>query len=338
MSETASYDSEQIIADQESANSKECTGVYDSTRMYLNEISKYPLLSREQEVELAKAIEAGLVAEHELGLETALDLQTMEDLECVAREGRAAKELFINSNLRLVVSIAKRFPDTSLTFLDRVQEGNQALVRAVEKFDYTTGNKFSTFATTCIRNGILEAKSDRDVMIHVPKKNSGDVKIVRSVVAELTAALGRTPNAQEIADGYNSRGDKMIDAARAADLAVWAAQEPVSLDLTIDDDGENSLGSLVNVCRETPEDLTMKRARDAKVASLVARLNERERFIIGEMYGISTDDREPRVARVIAEQLGLSQTRVKQLGKLALEKLREICRNDELAELLLVET
>jgi RNA polymerase sigma factor (sigma-70 family) len=288
----------------------------DLVRAYLNGIGRTRLLKAAEEVELAKQIEAGLFASERLRRGTVADRTLRADLATLVREGEAAKHRLLSANLRLVVSIAKRYTGRGMPFLDLIQEGNLGLIRAVEKFDYAKGYKFSTYATWWIRQAITRAMADQSRTIRIPVHMVEQVNRMVRTRRELTAALGREPNHEEIAEELG------ISPFQVLELASYD-REPVSLDQTVGDDGESTLADFL--CRaedrdESENNISYGLLRRT-LERIMATLNDRERMVIRLRYGL--DDGRQRTLDEVGVEFGLSRERIRQIEKHTLIKLRE---------------
>ena len=241
-------DTNLVMRTDEVAEERDLVGVY------LHEISRTPLLDAAKEVELSKAIEAGLYAEHLLDEGKVPEGVSREELERLVAEGERAKDLFIRANLRLVVSIARRYVRSGMPMLDLIQEGNTGLVRAVEKFDYVRGYKFSTYATWWIRQAISRAIAQQERTVRLPVHLVEDVNRMRNVARQLTRELGRDPEPEQIAAALG------VPVERVHELMRWS-QDTVSLDTPVGDDGDTNLGDLVaDSDAPSPEDVVLSRA------------------------------------------------------------------------------
>ena len=299
----------------------------DSVGMYLDEIARTPLLDAAQEVELSKAIEAGLFAEQLLAEGRvgrarggAPRRATREELEWVAADGRRAQHQFATANLRLVVSIARKYGRNQMPMLDLIQEGNTGLIRAVEKFDYAKGYKFSTYATWWVRQAITRGVAQQARVVRLPVHVVEELNQIGAARRSLERKLGREPDPVEIADELS------MDVERAIDLVRWG-RDHVSLDTPVDEDGDTSLGDLV--AREGapgPEVTLLDRESRARLTRLVDRLDEREADIIRSRFGL-VDGRTHKLAD-IGQRHGISAERVRQLEREALATLRGIADPD----------
>jgi RNA polymerase primary sigma factor len=300
----------------------------DLVGMYLDEIARTPLLDAAQEVELSRAIEAGVYAEQllageDLGSAAAGADATREELEAVAAEGERAKDIFIRSNLRLVVAVARRYPRSGLPLLDLIQEGNAGLVRAVEKFDYTKGFKFSTYATWWIRQAITRSIADQSRTIRLPVHLVEELGRVRRVQREFNREHGRDPEPAEIAAELGSTPE------RIADVLDWA-RDPVSLNMAVDDEGETQFGDLVeDTSAASPEDSVLVMLRREELQGLIGRLDDRTASIIRARYGI--EDGRERTLTEVGKQHGLTRERIRQIEKHALADLKRMARDTGLS-------
>src|SRR5690242_7159794 len=289
----------------------------DPVKDYLKQIGKVPLLNAEQEVELAKRIEAGLFAEEKLAKHGgSMQDGDRSDLAWIAEDGRRAKDHLMEANLRLVVSLAKRYTGRGMLFLDLIQEGNLGLIRAVEKFDYTKGYKFSTYATWWIRQAITRAMADQSRTIRIPVHMVEQVnRMVRSR-RDLAARLGREPSVAEIAKAMDVPEFQVIE-------LISYDREPVSLDQAVGEDGESALGDFVVAVdpRGEPGDgLTRGELRN-EVEIVLATLSERESAVIRLRFGL--DDGRQRTLDEVGREFGLSRERIRQIEKVTMLKLRD---------------
>jgi RNA polymerase sigma factor (sigma-70 family) len=286
----------------------------DLVRAYLNGIGRTRLLTAVQEVTLSKRIEAGLYAEEKLAAgEDDEGLTAL--LEIVVAEGKAAKNHLLEANLRLVVSIAKRYTGRGMAFLDLIQEGNLGLIRAVEKFDYTKGYKFSTYATWWIRQAITRAMADQARTIRIPVHMVEQVnRMVRSR-RDLAATLGREPTVAEIAKAMGVPEFQIIE-------LISYDREPVSLDQAVGEDGESALGDFVAAvdAREPGDGLARGELRN-EVEIVLATLSERESAVIRLRFGL--DDGRQRTLDEVGREFGLSRERIRQIEKVTMLKLRD---------------
>jgi RNA polymerase sigma factor (sigma-70 family) len=295
----------------------------DLVRAYLNGIGRTKLLTAEQEVELARRVEAGLFAEEcrangsYAGRE--LDVQLGADLDVIIAEGRAAKAHLLEANLRLVVSIAKRYTGRGMAFLDLIQEGNLGLIRAVEKFDYTKGYKFSTYATWWIRQAITRAMADQARTIRIPVHMVEQVNRMVRMRRDLSTTLGREPTVAEIAKALDLEDFQVLE-------LISFDREPVSLDQTVGEDGESALGDFVARVdpREEPGDSVTNGMLRTDVEIVLATLSQREQAVIRLRFGL--DDGRQRTLDEVGREFGLSRERIRQIEKVTLLKLRHPSR------------
>ncbi|MEH1056365.1 sigma-70 family RNA polymerase sigma factor [Micromonospora sp. CPCC 206171] len=294
----------------------------DLVGVYLHEISRTPLLDAAKEVELSKAIEAGLYAEHLLGEDRVPEGVDRDDLERLVVEGERAKDLFIRANLRLVVSIARRYVRSGMPMLDLIQEGNTGLVRAVEKFDYERGYKFSTYATWWIRQAISRAIAQQERTVRLPVHLVEDVNRMRNVARQLTRELGGDPEPEQIAAALG------VTVERVNELVRWS-QDTVSLDTPVGDDGDTSLGDLVaDSDAPSPEEIVLTGLERQRIEGLLNHLDDRSAGIMRARYGLE-DGREHSLTEV-ASRFSLSRERIRQLEIQALGRLRELARSEGL--------
>lgn len=287
-----------------------------NVRDYLNHIGRTRLLSAEQEVTLAKQIEAGLFAEKKLETEaSAVDAELERDLRLIAAEGHAAKQHLVEANLRLVVSIAKRYIGRGVPFLDLIQEGNLGLMHAVEKFDYTPGFKFSTYATWWIRQAVTRAMADQGRTIRIPARLADKVTQVTRARRDLATRLGREPHSEEVAEVLDLRTDQVIE-------LLGYDQEPISLDLVVGNDGGVALSKSVYTPNDTVEDEHLASGRPLRneLNRLLATLLPQEREVIRLRCGF--DDGRHRTLEEVGQEFGRSRERIRQIEKRALVKLR----------------
>jgi RNA polymerase sigma factor (sigma-70 family) len=294
----------------------------DLVGVYLHEISRTPLLDAAREVDLSKAIEAGLYAEHLLDSGEVRRGVSREELERLMVEGERAKDLFIRANLRLVVSIARRYVRSGMPMLDLIQEGNTGLVRAVEKFDYERGYKFSTYATWWIRQAISRAIAQQERTVRLPVHLVEDVNRMRNVTRQLVRELGADPEPEQIAAALG------VTVERVNELTRWA-QDTVSLDTPVGDDGDTNLGDLVaDSDAPSPEEIVLTALERQRIESLLNHLDDRSAGIMRARYGLE-DGREHSLTEV-ASRFSLSRERIRQLEIQALGRLRELARAEGL--------
>ncbi len=290
-------------------------GEADLVRMYLREIGQYPLLTDKQEVELAQAIEGGERAKQRLAKEAAkLSSRSVERLEVDLDGGRAARRRFIQSNLRLVVSIARRYQGMGLPLLDLIQEGNLGLMRAVEKFDWRKGFKFSTYATWWIRQAITRAIADTARTIRIPVHMVEAVQKVRKIQEELLDKFGREPTIEEIAKEAGFPPEKVQEIFRIM-------PEPVSLETPVGEDEETELLHFIeDESAEKPSESALASMLQEDLRSVLDTLSERERRVLELRFGLA--DGRPRTLEEIGKEFNLTRERIRQIEAKALAKLR----------------
>ncbi|KOT98958.1 RNA polymerase sigma factor SigB [Streptomyces rimosus subsp. pseudoverticillatus] len=294
----------------------------DLVGMYLDEIARTPLLDAAREVELSQTIEAGVYARQILDgvVEDGNAARgTREELEALAEEAEKAKDIFIRSNLRLVVAVARRYPRSGLPLLDLIQEGNAGLVRAVEKFDYAKGFKFSTYATWWIRQAITRSIADQSRTIRLPVHLVEELGRIRRVQREFNRENGRDPEPAEIAQELGSTPE------RVTDVLDWA-RDPVSLNMSVDDEGDTQFGDLLeDTSAASPEQSVLTLLRSEELEDLIDRLDHRTASIIKARYGI--EDGRERTLTEVGKQHGLTRERIRQIEKHALLELKRMARD-----------
>jgi RNA polymerase primary sigma factor len=296
----------------------------DSVHTYLKSIGRTSLLTAEQEVDLAKRIEAGLFAEHKLDSDPSLDQLLRRDLEFVAEDGRRAKAHMLEANLRLVVSVAKKYSDRGLSLLDVVQEGNLGLIRAVEKFDYTKGYKFSTYAMWWIRQAIQRGFADSARTIRLPVHVLEMLSKLSRVERDMHQRLGREPTPEELAVELDRTPDQIEELLRTS-------RQPISLDSTIGEDGETSIGDLIeDVDAPEASELVDRQLMAEQLRSALDALTPREATIMAMRFGLY--DGNPHTLDEIGRALGLTRERIRQLEKQSLSKLRHPSRAQPLLD------
>ncbi len=323
-------DEEESEALRQARKDAEMTASADSVRAYLKQIGKVALLNAEEEVDLAKRIEAGLYgAERLRQAEEAnekLALQMRRDLRWIVRDGERAKNHLLEANLRLVVSLAKRYTGRGMAFLDLIQEGNLGLIRAVEKFDYTKGYKFSTYATWWIRQAITRAMADQARTIRIPVHMVEVINKLGRIQRELLQDLGREPTPEELAKEMDITPDKVLEIQQYA-------REPISLDQTIGDEGDSQLGDFI-------EDSEAVVAVDAvsftllqdQLQSVLQTLSEREAGVVKLRFGLT--DGQPRTLDEIGQVYGVTRERIRQIESKTMSKLRHPSRSQVLRDYL----
>jgi len=296
----------------------------DSVHTYLKSIGRTSLLTAEQEVDLAKRIEAGLFAEHKLDTDQTLSPEYRRDMEMVAEDGRRAKAHMLEANLRLVVSVAKKYSDRGLSLLDVVQEGNLGLIRAVEKFDYTKGYKFSTYAMWWIRQAIQRGFADSARTIRLPVHVLEMLSKLSRVERDMHQRLGREPTPEELAVELDRTPDQIEELLRTS-------RQPISLDSTIGEDGETSIGDLIeDVDAPEASELVDRQLMAEQLRSALDALTPREATIMAMRFGLY--DGNPHTLDEIGRALGLTRERIRQLEKQSLSKLRHPSRAQPLLD------
>ena len=296
----------------------------DLVRVYLNGIGKTALLSAEEEVELSKRIEAGVYAEHLLQTGAKMTRAKKRDVKILAKEGKAARAHLLEANLRLVVSLAKRYTNRGMPLLDLIQEGNLGLIRAMEKFDYTKGYKFSTYATWWIRQAITRGMADQSRTIRLPVHLVEQVNKISRIKRELYQQLGREATNEELAE------ESGIPEAKI-EMLLRQSRDPVSLDMPVGTDEEAPLGDFIEDSEATDaEEAVVASLRHHDVRKVLSTLEIREQEVIKLRYGL--DDGLPRTQDQIGRHFGLSRERVRQIEREVMSKLREGDRADKLRE------
>jgi RNA polymerase primary sigma factor len=312
------WDEEESEALRQARKDAELTASADSVRAYLKQIGKVALLNAEEEVELAKRIEAGLYAAERVrrSEEEAEKLtpQLRRDLRWIVRDGERAKNHLLEANLRLVVSLAKRYTGRGMAFLDLIQEGNLGLIRAVEKFDYTKGYKFSTYATWWIRQAITRAMADQARTIRIPVHMVEQVNRMVRVRRDLAATIGREPTVAQLAAALEVPEYQVIE-------LMSYDREPISLDQAVGDDGESALGDFVSAAAPATEDSVAIGQLRGEVAVVLSTLSQREQAVIRLRFGL--DDGRQRTLDEVGKEFGLSRERIRQIEKTTLTKLRQ---------------
>ncbi|NDU72964.1 RNA polymerase sigma factor RpoD [Actinomadura sp. DSM 109109] len=297
----------------------------DLVRIYLREIGRVPLLTAEDEVELAKSIEAGLFAEEKMARTAVLARGELLDLELLSREGARAKQRLIEANLRLVVSIAKRYVGRGMLFLDLIQEGNLGLIRAVEKFDYTKGFKFSTYATWWIRQAITRAIADQARTIRIPVHMVETINKLVRVQRQMHQDLGREPSPEEIGLEMGLSPVRVVEIQRIA-------QEPVSLQSPIGEE-DSDLGDFIeDADAVVPMEAAAFILLQDQLEDILATLSEREQRIIQLRFGLT--DGHPRTLEEVGREFGVTRERIRQIESKTLAKLRHPSRAQMLREYL----
>ncbi|HEY0543636.1 MAG TPA: RNA polymerase sigma factor RpoD [Actinoallomurus sp.] len=297
----------------------------DLVRIYLREIGRVPLLTAEEEVELAKSIEAGLFAEEKLARAAIITSGEGTDLEMLAHDGVRAKQRLIEANLRLVVSIAKRYVGRGMLFLDLIQEGNLGLIRAVEKFDYTKGYKFSTYATWWIRQAITRAIADQARTIRIPVHMVETINKLVRVQRQLHQDLGREPSPEEIGTEMGLSAERVVEIQRVA-------QEPVSLQSPIGEE-DSDLGDFIeDADAVVPIEAAAFILLQDQLDGILGSLSDREQRIIQLRFGLT--DGHPRTLEEVGREFGVTRERIRQIESKTLAKLRHPTRAQMLREYL----
>ena len=293
----------------------------DLVGMYLDEIARTPLLDAAKEVDLSQAVEAGVYAGQILDGQVESDAggASREELEALVAEGERAKDVFIRSNLRLVVAVARRYPRAGLPLLDLIQEGNAGLVRAVEKFDYAKGFKFSTYATWWIRQAITRSIADQSRTIRLPVHLVEELGRIRRVQREFNRENGRDPEHAEIAAELGSTP------GRVGDVLDWA-RDPVSRNMSVDDEGDTQFGDLLeDTSAVSPEQSVLTLLRSEELEELIGKLDNRTASIIRMRYGI--EDGRERTLTEVGKEHGLTRERIRQIEKHALLELKRMAHD-----------
>lgn len=294
----------------------------DLVRVYLNGIGKTALLTAEDEVELAKRIEAGLYAQHLLDTRKRLGEKRKNALATIATDGRAARSHLLEANLRLVVSLAKRYTGRGMPLLDLIQEGNLGLIRAMEKFDYTKGFKFSTYATWWIRQAITRGMADQSRTIRLPVHLVEQVNKLSRIKREMHQTLGREATDEELAEESGIPVEKIND-------LLEHSRDPVSLDMPVGADEEAPLGDFIEDSEAmSAENTVIAELLHTDIRHVLATLDEREKQVIQLRFGL--DDGQPRTLDQIGKLFGLSRERVRQIEREVMIKLRNGDRAERL--------
>jgi RNA polymerase primary sigma factor len=308
------------------ADSSRRAATSDLVRIYLREIGRVPLLTAEDEVELAKTIEAGLFAEEKLTGGFPLLGAVHGDLELLVGEGVRAKQRLIEANLRLVVSIAKRYVGRGMLFLDLIQEGNLGLIRAVEKFDYNKGFKFSTYATWWIRQAITRAIADQARTIRIPVHMVETINKLIRIQRQLLQDLGREPTPEEIGREMEFSPEKVREILKVS-------QEPVSLETPIGEEEDSHLGDFIEDSDAVvPVDAASFILLQEQLDSVLHTLSEREKKVIQLRFGLT--DGHPRTLEEVGREFGVTRERIRQIESKTLSKLRHPSRSQKLRDYL----
>ena len=298
------------------------TGNFDPVRMYLKDIGKVPLLTAEQEVKLARRIEAGVLADERLQASPTMNEERRASEQANVEDGELAKQQLTEANLRLVVSIAKRYVGRGMALLDLVQEGNLGLMRAVEKFDYTKGFKFSTYATWWIRQAITRAIADQARTIRIPVHMVETMNKVLRVQRQMLQELGREPTVEEVAHKVDLTSDKVREIQRIS-------QEPLSLETPVGEEDDSSLGDFVpDPTAPEPTEEAEQQGLKEEITRALEELNDREREIMRLRFGL--DDGQPHTLEEVGRRFKVTRERIRQIESKTLAKLRHPTRSQRL--------
>ncbi|MFI7582562.1 RNA polymerase sigma factor [Kocuria sp. M1N1S27] len=299
----------------------------DPVKDYLKQIGKVALLNAEQEVDLALRIEAGLYAEHKLADgKDSLDPQTRKELRWVIHDGKRAKNHLLEANLRLVVSLAKRYTGRGMLFLDLIQEGNLGLIRAVEKFDYTKGFKFSTYATWWIRQAITRAMADQARTIRIPVHMVEVINKLARVQRQMLQDLGREPTPEELANELDMTPEKVVEVQKYG-------REPISLHTPLGEDGDSEFGDLIEDSEAVvPADAVSFTLLQEQLHSVLDTLSEREAGVVAMRFGLT--DGQPKTLDEIGKVYGVTRERIRQIESKTMSKLRHPSRSQVLRDYL----
>jgi RNA polymerase primary sigma factor len=298
----------------------------DPVKDYLKQIGKVPLLNAEQEVELAKRIEAGLFAEEKLAESERMHVEQRIDLEWIAEDGRRAKNHLLEANLRLVVSLAKRYTGRGMLFLDLIQEGNLGLIRAVEKFDYTKGYKFSTYATWWIRQAITRAMADQARTIRIPVHMVEVINKLARVQRQMLQDLGREATPEELAIELDMTPEKVVEVQKYG-------REPISLHTPLGEDGDSEFGDLIEDSEAIqPGEAVSFTLLQEQLHSVLDTLSEREAGVVSMRFGLT--DGQPKTLDEIGKVYGVTRERIRQIESKTMSKLRHPSRSQVLRDYL----
>jgi RNA polymerase primary sigma factor len=298
----------------------------DPVRMYLKEIGRVPLLTAEEEVDLAKRVEAGLAATRFLAEPESLSAERRVQLRRIERGGQLAKRKLVEANLRLVVSIAKRYVGRGMLFLDLIQEGNLGLIRAVEKFDYTKGYKFSTYATWWIRQAITRAIADQARTIRIPVHMVETINKLIRVQRQLLQDLGREPTPEEIGREMDMPAERVREIQKIS-------QEPVSLETPVGEEEDSNLGDFIeDTDAVVPIDAASFMLLQEQIGGILDTLTEREQKVIQLRFGMV--DGQPRTLEEVGGEFGVTRERIRQIESKTLAKLRHPSRSQKLRDYL----
>ena len=298
----------------------------DPVKDYLKQIGKVALLNAEQEVELAKRIEAGLFAEEKLNSGDRIEMKLKRELWWIAQDGKKAKNHLLEANLRLVVSLAKRYTGRGMLFLDLIQEGNLGLIRAVEKFDYTKGYKFSTYATWWIRQAITRAMADQARTIRIPVHMVEVINKLARVQRQMLQDLGREPTPEELAKELDMTPEKVVEVQKYG-------REPISLHTPLGEDGDSEFGDLIEDSEAVvPADAVSFTLLQEQLHSVLDTLSEREAGVVSMRFGLT--DGQPQTLDEIGKVYGVTRERIRQIESKTMSKLRHPSRSQALRDYL----
>ena len=298
----------------------------DPVKDYLKQIGKVPLLNAEMEVELAKRIEAGLFSEEKLGKGGKISAKMLDELEWISEDGKRAKNHLLEANLRLVVSLAKRYTGRGMLFLDLIQEGNLGLIRAVEKFDYTKGYKFSTYATWWIRQAITRAMADQARTIRIPVHMVEVINKLARVQRQMLQDLGREPTPEELAKELDMTPEKVIEVQKYG-------REPISLHTPLGEDGDSEFGDLIEDSEAiVPADAVSFTLLQEQLHAVLDTLSEREAGVVSMRFGLT--DGQPKTLDEIGKVYGVTRERIRQIESKTMSKLRHPSRSQVLRDYL----
>jgi RNA polymerase primary sigma factor len=320
-----------VVSDRDDAGEPEqqvtvAGATADPVKDYLKQIGKVPLLNAEMEVELAKRIEAGLFSEEKLAKGGKITPKVLEELEWISEDGRRAKNHLLEANLRLVVSLAKRYTGRGMLFLDLIQEGNLGLIRAVEKFDYTKGYKFSTYATWWIRQAITRAMADQARTIRIPVHMVEVINKLARVQRQMLQDLGREPTPEELALELDMTPEKVIEVQKYG-------REPISLHTPLGEDGDSEFGDLIEDSEAiVPADAVSFTLLQEQLHAVLDTLSEREAGVVSMRFGLT--DGQPKTLDEIGKVYGVTRERIRQIESKTMSKLRHPSRSQVLRDYL----
>jgi RNA polymerase primary sigma factor len=294
----------------------------DPVKDYLKQIGKVPLLNAEQEVDLAKRIEAGLFSEEKLARETKVSAKLLDELGWISEDGHRAKNHLLEANLRLVVSLAKRYTGRGMLFLDLIQEGNLGLIRAVEKFDYTKGYKFSTYATWWIRRAMADQARTIRIPVHMVEVINKLARVQRQMLQD----LGREPTPEELAKELDMTPEKVVEVQKYG-------REPISLHTPLGEDGDSEFGDLIEDSEAiVPADAVSFTLLQEQLHAVLDTLSEREAGVVSMRFGLT--DGQPKTLDEIGKVYGVTRERIRQIESKTMSKLRHPSRSQVLRDYL----